>query len=62
MAFSGYFFGVLLVRVGLANLFVNILGYGLAGAWMAVFGDQLVRWMFVYARFKTGHWKYTKLR
>lgn len=58
----GTFFGVLLVRVGLANLFVNILGYGLAGAWMAVFGDQLVRWMFVYARFKTGHWKYTKLR
>ncbi len=58
----GTFFGVLIVRVGLANVFVNILDYGLAGAWMAVFGDQLVRWLFVYARFKTGHWKYTKLR
>ncbi len=58
----GTFTGVLLVRVGLAYVFVKVLGYGLAGAWMAVFVDQFVRWLFVYARFKTGHWKYTKLR
>lgn len=58
----GTFFGVLLVRVSLAHVFVKILGYGLAGAWIAVFVDQFVRWLFVYARFRTGHWKYTKLR
>jgi len=56
------FFGVLLVRVALAYVFVNIFGYGLAGAWMAVFVDQLVRWLFVYMRFRTGQWKHTKLR
>ncbi|QUH18445.1 MATE family efflux transporter [Alkaliphilus sp. B6464] len=56
------FFGVLLVRVALAHVFVNIFGYGLAGAWMAVFVDQLVRWLFVYMRFRTGQWKHTKLR
>ncbi len=58
----GTFSGVLLVRVVLAHIFVNIMGYGLAGAWMAVFVDQFVRWLFVYARFKTGKWKYTKIR
>ena len=56
------FVGVLLIRVVLAHLFVNILGYGLAGAWMAVFMDQFVRWFFVYMRFRTGKWKYIKIR
>jgi putative MATE family efflux protein len=56
------FVGVLLIRVVLAYLFVNIYGYGLAGAWMAVFMDQFVRWFFVYMRFRTGKWKYIKIR
>lgn len=46
----------------MAHIFVNILGLGLAGAWIAVFVDQFVRWLFVYARFRTGKWKYTKIR
>lgn len=54
--------GVLLIRVVLAYIFVNIMGFGLIGAWMAVFVDQLVRWGFVYIRFKTGKWKYVKIR
>jgi len=58
----GTFFGVLTVRVVLAHIFVNILGYGLMGAWIAVLVDQFVRWLFVYMRFKTGKWKYTKIR
>ncbi len=58
----GTFVGVILIRVTLAYVFVNILGYGLAGAWMAVLVDQLVRWLFVYARFRTGKWKYIKIR
>lgn len=58
----GTFFGVILIRVVLAHIFVNIFGLGLAGAWMAVFADQFVRWLFVYMRFRTGQWKYTKIR
>lgn len=56
------FTGVLLIRVVLAYVFVKLLGYGLAGAWMAVFLDQFVRWLFVYLRFRTGKWKYVKIR
>lgn len=56
------FFGVVVVRVVLANYFVNVLAYGLVGAWMAMFIDQFVRWMFVYMRFRTGQWKYIKIR
>lgn len=56
------FTGVLVIRVVLAYVFVSIMGYGLVGAWIAVFVDQLVRWVFVYFRFKTGKWKYIKIR
>jgi len=56
------FFGVILVRVILVYLFVNVMGYGLVGAWIAVFVDQFVRWGFVYMRFRTGKWKYIKIR
>lgn len=56
------FFGVLLIRVILAYIFVNIMCYGLAGAWMALLVDQFVRWIFVYFRFRTGKWKYIKIR
>lgn len=58
----GTFFGVLVIRLILANLFVNALGYGLSGAWMAVLFDQFIRWLFVYMRFRTGRWKYTVVR
>jgi len=54
--------GVLMVRVVLAYIFVSVMGYGLMGAWIGVLVDQLVRWMFVYFRFKTGKWKYIKIR
>lgn len=59
---AGTFVGVLLIRVILAYIFVNILGFGLTGAWMAIFVDQLIRWLFVYIRFRTGKWKHIKLR
>ncbi|MGI5997686.1 MAG: MATE family efflux transporter [Lutispora sp.] len=54
--------GVLLIRVALAYIFVINMGFGLMGAWMAVFIDQLVRWVFVYIRFRTGKWKHVKIR
>lgn len=54
--------GVLMVRVVFAYIFVSIMGYGLAGAWIALLIDQFVRWAFVYFRFRTGKWKYIKIR
>ncbi|MEA4848873.1 MAG: MATE family efflux transporter [Clostridiaceae bacterium] len=54
--------GVLLVRVVFAYIFVNIMGYGLVGAWIALLIDQFVRWIFVYFRFRTGKWKYIKIK
>ncbi|HOE56282.1 MAG TPA: MATE family efflux transporter [Bacillota bacterium] len=56
------FFGVLLVRVVFAYIFVGIMGYGLVGAWVAVLIDQFVRWAFVYLRFRTGKWKYIRIK
>lgn len=56
------FFGVIIVRDTLAHVFVNVLGYGLIGAWVATFIDQFVRWFFVNMRFRTGKWKYTRIR
>lgn len=56
------FFGVLLIRVVIAHILVNIFGYGLVGAWIAVFIDQFIRWVFVYARYRTGKWKHIKIK
>ncbi|NLG81920.1 MAG: MATE family efflux transporter [Bacilli bacterium] len=54
--------GVLGVRVGLAYLLVNVFNMALIGAWIAIFVDQLIRWAFVFFRFRTGQWKYIKLK
>lgn len=54
--------GVLLIRIGAAAILVNNFDMGLAGAWIAVLVDQLIRWGFVYFRFSTGHWKLIKIR
>jgi len=56
------FSGVLGVRVALAFILVNIMGYGLTGAWLAVLVDQFIRWLLIYIRFKSGKWKYVTLR
>ena len=56
------FIGVFGFRVVLAHLFVNTLNLGLNGAWMAVFCDQFIRWIFVFGRFKTNKWKYIRIR
>jgi len=54
--------GILGIRVVLAYVFINIFNLELMGAWIAVFLDQVFRWMMVYARFKTGKWKHVKIR
>ena len=56
------FIGVLVVRVVLAYIFVIILGYGLIGAWLAMFIDQFMRWVVIYLRFRTNKWKYINIR
>ena len=53
--------GVILMRVTLAYIFVIIMGYGLIGAWMADFVDQLFRWILIHMRFRTGHWKHIRI-
>ena len=56
------FIGLVLIRVVIAYILVNIFGYGLTGAWAAVFIDQLIRWAFIYIRFRTNKWKYIKFK
>ncbi len=56
------FIGALPFRLIIAYVLVNNFGMGLTGAWAAVLVDQLVRWFFVMMRFRTGKWKYIKIR
>ena len=46
----------------LAYLFVFGLDWGLAGAWLAVVVDQLMRWIIIYCRFKSGKWQHVTIR
>jgi putative MATE family efflux protein len=56
------FIGVIGVRLILAYILVTTLGFGLSGAWIAVFVDQFIRWILIYLRYGTGKWKYIKLK
>lgn len=56
------FVGIVVIRVVVAYILVNIYGMGLVGAWIAVFIDQLIRWAFIFIRFRTNKWKYIKIR
>ena len=55
--FIASFIGVLLIRVGFAYLFVQVLNLGLVGAWLAIAIDQMIRWVVMGTRFKSGKWK-----
>ena len=48
---------VLLLRNALGLLMVNILGWGLWGAWIALIADQCSRTFVVAARYARGRWK-----
>lgn len=54
--------GVLLIRTQVALFLVNQMELGLAGAWLAVLTDQLIRWALVFFRFRTGKWKRVRIR
>lgn len=51
------FITTLIIRPGLAFFTVNTLHWGLAGAWIAMAADQLVRSFLVYIRYYSGKWK-----
>ncbi len=52
---------VALIRPGLSWLLCYPLGLGLIGAWIGTFGDQLVRFILSFIRFKQGKWTQLKL-
>ncbi|MBI5779728.1 MAG: MATE family efflux transporter [Planctomycetes bacterium] len=51
------FIGVWLIRLPLAFLFVSILHWGLAGAWLTMPIDWLIRSVIYNIIYKTGRWK-----
>lgn len=53
--------GVVFIRLVTAYVLINIVGMGLVGAWLAMLFDQIVRWLGISIRYKTGKWKYIKL-
>lgn len=54
-------FGVMIVRAGLAHVFVDRLNSGLIGAWWALVGSQLVTCGIVYFRYRTDRWQHLSL-
>ena len=55
-------FGIWVFRVIVAHFFVRVFGWGLIGAWAALVLDQYTRAGIVYARYRSGKWKYMKSR
>jgi len=55
------FITVLLVRPGLAIFSINVLDWGLYGAWFALVSDQALRSLLVMYRYNTGKWKSIKV-
>mgnify|MGYP005864579021 CR=1 FL=1 len=45
------------IRVPLALLFTQALGWGLTGAWVAMAIDLVIRGLLLFARFRGGKWK-----
>lgn len=52
---------VVIVRITAAIILVNVLNMGLMGAWIAIFIDQMTRFIGITWRYKKENWKYIKL-
>ncbi len=52
---------VLLIRPALAKYSIDVLGWGLEGAWFALLSDQALRSLLVLIRFNSGKWKRIKV-
>jgi putative MATE family efflux protein len=55
------FVTILIVRPGIAYLFVYVFKTGVIGAWIAFAADQALRSLFVLLRYYSGKWKYIKI-
>lgn len=54
--------GVFAIRLSVAYVLINIVGLGIVGAWIAMLSDQIIRWVGISIRYKTGKWKHIKLK
>jgi putative MATE family efflux protein len=54
------FFTVMLLRPALAILAVNVLHWGLVGAWISITIDQMLRALLILLRYRSGNWKPVK--
>lgn len=54
--------GVIIIRLGIAYILIKIVGLGLIGAWIAMLSDQIIRWIGISLRYRTGKWKRIKLK
>ena len=54
--------GVVVIRLSIAYVLINIVGMGLVGAWIAMLSDQIIRWIGITLRYRTGKWKHIKLK
>lgn len=54
--------GIWVFRVVVAYIFVNVLHWGLVGAWVALVLDQYTRSAIIYLRYRSGKWKNVKVR
>ena len=52
---------VTLVRTGASYFFGYVMGWGIAGIWLGVLGDQVGRYIFAAVRFKAGKWVSIKI-
>lgn len=52
---------VTVIRTGISYLCGYTLGWGIAGIWLGVLGDQLSRYIFATLRFKVGKWVNIKI-
>lgn len=52
---------VTVIRTGISYLCGYTLGWGIAGIWLGVLGDQLSRYIFATLRFKAGKWVNIKI-
>ena len=53
--------GAVLVRIPLGYYFGIVLGWGLLGAWIGMFGDMIWRALAVAARYADGRWLTVKV-
>jgi len=54
--------GIWIFRVVIAYIFVHVFHWGLIGAWVALVMDQYTRSAIVYFRYRSGRWKYARVR